>query len=486
MALNQVSNFFPTVRTFYCDPPCNQSTQQGVVLAGNTDLPSLQHTLAFSFASIADTDGDGIVDSVDNCPLFPNPSQLDTDSDGTGDVCDETRNDCSSFTDIVENDDECRFVPTGHDALKLIDSIAINFGTYTIPSREISQISFADLEGFCQSLGNDGIAFPISGVVNFVGFGPGLRELNSLFASGSASSFYTENAFDTIVKRKQTGTVSPGNSETIDIELVALSLISQNPVTVECCDLLLGFCTLPAPVDVDIHIVYSPARSAPNPTGSLELNYSNCSNACDNTGTATMNLATNFQVLFRPVGSTKLRDVVPIGDYSSEQIQLFNDQSPAFPWSFNPPVTAGGNHVELDFSTFFTLRDHDVVKGSPGLLDGATGLITVEKFAGNYYPGVKQFPCLPPCDFPINNNNKLETIVDTVDGIHMLAVDPNPDTDTDGVFDAIDNCPLISNVAQIDTDGDGLGDACDSTPNIYDPAGCSMYSNFFSYFFSFF
>jgi hypothetical protein len=38
----------------------------------------------------ADTDGDGIADSTDNCPNMYNPQQLDADSDGIGDVCDST------------------------------------------------------------------------------------------------------------------------------------------------------------------------------------------------------------------------------------------------------------------------------------------------------------------------------------------------------------------------------------------------------------
>ena len=35
-----------------------------------------------------DSDGDGVVDSIDNCPTLANASQADTDSDGRGDVCD--------------------------------------------------------------------------------------------------------------------------------------------------------------------------------------------------------------------------------------------------------------------------------------------------------------------------------------------------------------------------------------------------------------
>lgn len=37
--------------------------------------------------SEGDTDGDGILDDVDNCPTTINPSQTDTDSDGIGDAC---------------------------------------------------------------------------------------------------------------------------------------------------------------------------------------------------------------------------------------------------------------------------------------------------------------------------------------------------------------------------------------------------------------
>jgi hypothetical protein len=38
--------------------------------------------------SPVDTDGDGIADGLDNCPLDPNPNQADVDADGFGDACD--------------------------------------------------------------------------------------------------------------------------------------------------------------------------------------------------------------------------------------------------------------------------------------------------------------------------------------------------------------------------------------------------------------
>ena len=54
-----------------------------------------------------DTDGDGIFDSVDNCPADPNADQTDSDSDGQGDICDFTPNGDTDGDGIDNLADNC-------------------------------------------------------------------------------------------------------------------------------------------------------------------------------------------------------------------------------------------------------------------------------------------------------------------------------------------------------------------------------------------
>jgi hypothetical protein len=62
----------------------------------------------------ADTDSDGTGDDCDNCPNDANSNQLDTDQDGTGDVCDADDDD-DGFTDAVE-------VAAGSDPLSALST----------------------------------------------------------------------------------------------------------------------------------------------------------------------------------------------------------------------------------------------------------------------------------------------------------------------------------------------------------------------------
>jgi len=58
-----------------------------VLVDGNASLVTTDYVVSVSCED--DTDGDGVSDEDDNCPLLANSDQLDTDLDGEGNVCDD-------------------------------------------------------------------------------------------------------------------------------------------------------------------------------------------------------------------------------------------------------------------------------------------------------------------------------------------------------------------------------------------------------------
>jgi hypothetical protein len=63
------------------------TTTRAVTLVG----PTVSRLDAIAFWPVVDSDGDGVLDGVDNCPTTYNPDQADRDHDGIGDVCDNCR-----------------------------------------------------------------------------------------------------------------------------------------------------------------------------------------------------------------------------------------------------------------------------------------------------------------------------------------------------------------------------------------------------------
>lgn len=87
------------------NPISNSITREGL-----TVVPE-QRTFDIKVLPCGDDDGDGFDNCADNCPLTPNPDQVDSDLDGIGDLCDpcpaEPGNDCDedgSASQLVDSD----------------------------------------------------------------------------------------------------------------------------------------------------------------------------------------------------------------------------------------------------------------------------------------------------------------------------------------------------------------------------------------------
>lgn len=77
----------------------NLSKNDGIVYVDGSD------STANDLYVPADSDGDGIIDQSDNCVKVPNPDQIDVDSNGRGDVCDDfDRDGIINMMDNCQND----------------------------------------------------------------------------------------------------------------------------------------------------------------------------------------------------------------------------------------------------------------------------------------------------------------------------------------------------------------------------------------------
>jgi hypothetical protein len=66
-----------------------------------TDYSINYSLLVKGVPAVVDSDGDGVPDTIDNCPFIANPDQIDTEGDGIGDACD-TDNDNDGDPDVTD------------------------------------------------------------------------------------------------------------------------------------------------------------------------------------------------------------------------------------------------------------------------------------------------------------------------------------------------------------------------------------------------
>ena len=74
-----------------------------IVVQSTDGIATYSKTFTISVVDVdEDTDGDGIANNKDNCPMIANNNQLDTDGDGLGDVCDSD-DDGDGVEDYLDN-----------------------------------------------------------------------------------------------------------------------------------------------------------------------------------------------------------------------------------------------------------------------------------------------------------------------------------------------------------------------------------------------
>jgi hypothetical protein len=116
---------------------CRESGHTGACTSTGMD-----GTIPDTPSTTMDSDGDGLVDASDNCPLQMNPDQFDEDGDMVGDVCDI----CPISADNADDDADgvgngCDLDAASHDRILLFENFQ------TDPQHHFGQASFTPVSG---------------------------------------------------------------------------------------------------------------------------------------------------------------------------------------------------------------------------------------------------------------------------------------------------------------------------------------------------
>lgn len=245
-------------------------------------------------------------------------------------------------------------------------------------------------------------------------------------------------AADTVVRRTQDAVIlEVPSQDTVPIEIVALNLVSVQPITVT-------YEGGQNPEAWDVRVCLS---DAPQDPGTMTIQ-----RACLDGGTYDASLPVKPRLVFTRVGDDATR-VWDMGLAGVEPLML---------------NTIGGGWVdEPDPASAVT----EVAAGTQ--VDANCDGVFDPPLPGtsNFVPGIHLFPCdptVPPGAAEQRMRITYQRAGTMQHGI-ISAHAPAPDGDVDGIDDVADNCPGDFNPLQEDGDGDTWGDLCDNCPAHYDP-----------------
>jgi len=432
--------------------------------------------LYFDCDGLVDSDGDGLGDGCDNCPLVSNPDQTDADFDGIGDVCDDCPNDAHNDQDadgICGDVDNCPLVynpgqedTDGNGIGDACENIVWHVkadGTGDLPTIQAAIDAANDGDTILAGAG----VYPEN--IDFLG-----KRLVVQSESGAEST--TIEAADPGLS-----TVTMTNGEPMGTALIGFTVQGSNNTGIRCHDC--------SPRIAENIIRYNSGTGdngggigCLRTTGAvIEYNIIH-DNYADPYGPGihldeSTDAIVRYNQLFHNEGYFEIRSLaseclvhnntVSSHTHSGIVSQLggwtvIRNNIVFFAPAYAIAYGEGGLGIAEYNCTFASGTDYKLEDGTLGLGNIYTAAILTDTLAGDYTLSAGS-PCINAGD-PDPVYNDPDGSRNDMGALYFDCNDP-VDSDGDGLGDGCDNCPLVSNPDQTDADFDGLGDVCDGCPN---------------------